>query len=410
MIQLLAGLVLIAGAVPTYTEDVYPILERACLECHRPDGMAPMSLATYEDARPWARAMREQVATGMMPPFHGRGRIGRYEDDPRLTPPEIRTITTWAETRAARGSEMEAVPRAPDAQAWKLGKPDRVLKAEVEPPAKGEESWVACALAEIEEDTYLASLEFRVSDEGAVHHMLPAVIEPGLMTPGETESGSFETFYEMEPEAVALSLLPGAKPRERLVVIPGPKLFALHIHFAPAEVDRDPVTVELGLRYYDGELERRPERLPLAVFDVKMGPGKTKSVTLHHVVKEDILVTDYTPHMHYRGSSASVWAETPDGRRISLVRVEPYLFDWQRTYILAEPIEVPAGSRLTQRLEWRNTKDNPNGPDWTEPVVFGPSSNNEMGSGWLGYLPKAQSATPMLIRNGRLVRESAGAR
>ena len=81
----------------TFAKHVAPILQKRCEECHRQGGMAPMSLATYEEARPWARAIKEKVVKREMPPFHATGVVGRYHNDPRLTDAEIDTITKWVD-------------------------------------------------------------------------------------------------------------------------------------------------------------------------------------------------------------------------------------------------------------------------------------------------------------------------
>src|SRR5713226_3300578 len=71
----------VAAGAPTFSKDVAPILFKSCVECHRPSAMAPMSLMTYEDARPWARAIRQKVATRQMPPWGADPTVGKYSND-----------------------------------------------------------------------------------------------------------------------------------------------------------------------------------------------------------------------------------------------------------------------------------------------------------------------------------------
>ena len=87
----------------TFAKQVAPIFQKRCEECHREGGMAPMSLATYEESRPWARAIKEKVAIREMPPFHAAGAVGRYLNDPRLTDEEIATIVKWVDGGAPKG-------------------------------------------------------------------------------------------------------------------------------------------------------------------------------------------------------------------------------------------------------------------------------------------------------------------
>ena len=96
---------LVSGQSPpvTYNRQIAPLFRQRCEECHRPGGVAPMSFLTYEETRPWARAIREKVVTRAMPPFHATGALGRFHDDPRLTDQEIALITRWVDSGAPKG-------------------------------------------------------------------------------------------------------------------------------------------------------------------------------------------------------------------------------------------------------------------------------------------------------------------
>ena len=98
----------------TFTKDIAPILFRSCVVCHRPGSVAPMSLLTYEDARPWARSIRQKVSTREMPPWYIERNVGiqKFKDDRSLTDAEISTITRWIDGGAPRGSPTD-LPAAP---------------------------------------------------------------------------------------------------------------------------------------------------------------------------------------------------------------------------------------------------------------------------------------------------------
>src|SRR5215212_4659380 len=103
-------------AEPTFTKHIAPILQRSCENCHRPDGVAPMSLVTYEDVRPWARAIKQRTGigpkAGVMPPWYVEKNIGiqRYKNDPSLSEVEIATIAKCADSGAARGNPADLPP------------------------------------------------------------------------------------------------------------------------------------------------------------------------------------------------------------------------------------------------------------------------------------------------------------
>src|SRR5207344_1407078 len=98
----------------TFTKDIAPILQRSCQNCHRPDGVAPMSLVSYEEVRPYARAIKQRTSIGphrgVMPPWYVEKNIGiqRYKDDPSLSDAEIAKIGTWADNGTPLGNPADA--------------------------------------------------------------------------------------------------------------------------------------------------------------------------------------------------------------------------------------------------------------------------------------------------------------
>src|SRR5436190_6162526 len=162
-------------AVPgdvTFTKDIAPILQRSCQGCHRPDGVAPMSLVTYADVRPWARAIKQRTGigphAGVMPPWYVEKNIGiqGYKDDPSLSDEEIAKIATWADSGAPLGNPAD-MPQArvfADDTVWRIGKPDLIVKTKDvivkgnAPDWWGEIESVAIGL---DEDRYVAAIEIK---------------------------------------------------------------------------------------------------------------------------------------------------------------------------------------------------------------------------------------------------------
>ena len=129
------------AAVPgevTFTKDVAPILQRSCENCHRADGVAPMSLSTYEEVRPWARAIKQRTGigpkAGVMPPWYVEKNIGiqQFQNDPSLSDDEIATLAKWADSGAPRGNPADMPPAKvyADRQSWAIGKPDLIVKTQ----------------------------------------------------------------------------------------------------------------------------------------------------------------------------------------------------------------------------------------------------------------------------------------
>jgi hypothetical protein len=133
-----------AGEV-TFNHDVAPILYRHCAGCHHTGDLAPMSLVSYKDARPWAAAIREAVLTGKMPPWKADPRYGEWANDPRLSPGEIVTLKAWADGEKTEGNpkDLPAAPAFPDG--WQIGKPDLVFsipERKLEPSGPDEYAYV----------------------------------------------------------------------------------------------------------------------------------------------------------------------------------------------------------------------------------------------------------------------------
>src|SRR5216684_9093342 len=116
----------------TFTKDVAPILYRSCVRCHRPGDVAPMSLLSYSDARPWAASMKNRVSKREMPPWFLDKTIGiqSYKNDPSLSDSEVATIVKWVDTGAPQGNlaDMPAAPAQEDVSAWRIGTPDLIVK------------------------------------------------------------------------------------------------------------------------------------------------------------------------------------------------------------------------------------------------------------------------------------------
>jgi hypothetical protein len=162
-------------AVPsevTFTKHIAPILQRSCQNCHRPDGVAPMSLITYEETRPWARAIKNRTGlgprAGVMPPWYIEKNIGiqHYKDDVSLSEVEVATVAKWADTGATRGRPEDMPPALAfdSTGGWRIGKPDLVVSTDEllvksdQPDWWGEIKSIPIGLTE---DRYVSAVEIR---------------------------------------------------------------------------------------------------------------------------------------------------------------------------------------------------------------------------------------------------------
>ena len=160
------------GAEVTFTRDIAPILQRSCQQCHRPDSVAPMSLITYEDVRPWARSIKARTglanARGSMPPWFVERDLGiqQFKDDPSLSLDEIAMLATWVDSGAPQGNPADMPPPRDftTVDAWTIGEPDLILSSpEVDVPATAPDKWTSLGLVPtgLTEDRYVAAVEVR---------------------------------------------------------------------------------------------------------------------------------------------------------------------------------------------------------------------------------------------------------
>ena len=403
-----------ADATPTFSRDVAPILQRSCQHCHQPAGIAPMSLVTYRDARPWARSIRDRVARRLMPPWHLDTTIGirDYKNDISLTEAEIDTVVRWVDGGAPQGDPADLPPplEFPSAEAWEveamLGRPpDFVVRSTpYHVVANGQDQWWSpeVAFEGFDVPRYIRAAEFkpsyplgiRVTHHG--HAMLRGRESAGDERPPSVRlvGMGIGKRYDLLPEGVG-KLLP-----------PGPATVRFSLHYFPvgeevtetAEVGvwlypegEEPDKVTAGERqfYVDGTHRER-----LRASDILIPPHGHLVLEDQYVMDRPALLQSFRPHMHMRGTEMSMAALYPDGRREVLSSVNRYDHNWQIAYVYdddAQPL-LPKGTVLMLRAKWDNTAANRINPDPDQWVVFGARGVDEMSHAWIGitYLEDAE--------------------
>src|SRR6185295_600916 len=169
-----------SAAAPTFSGEVAPILYARCVTCHRPGEVAPMSLITYKDVRPWASSIREKVMSRAMPPWHADRQYGAFRNEQSLTQTEIDTIAKWASAGAPEGNpaKMPALPKFPEG--WQIGTPDLVFEMPTafNIPARGTIEYQYFEVpTNFTEDRWVQAGEVRAGDRKHVHHVIVSVRE-----------------------------------------------------------------------------------------------------------------------------------------------------------------------------------------------------------------------------------------
>ena len=399
LVALVAGGVLLAAtglalaqdraAGPTFTQDVLPILQQSCQQCHRPGSVAPMSLLTYRDVRPWARAIRDKTAQREMPPWFIERNVGvrAFKEDPSLSDAEIATIGAWVEAGAPRGNPADAPPPIELAalDEWRIGTPEWIVELPEEQTigAVDADRWLNLwADSRLTGDRYVKAVETKPSPGAypVVHHVATSMLweeEDG------DEGGGFLNEYAMGkngdifPEGTGRLIRAGTQIR-----------FNMHYSSVGEEV-RDRTRV--GFQFYPpGHV---PERVLISrhvgdsfdTLDIRAGEDNARSDG-YYVLPEPTQVTGFQPHMHIRGDRMCVEAIHPNGR-IETLSCTKHNFGWHIVYNYADheaPL-LPAGTIL-HVIGWHNnTAANRYNPDPKNWVGFGNRSIDDMSFAWMSF-------------------------
>jgi mono/diheme cytochrome c family protein len=213
---------------PTYTKDVAKILNNRCVECHRAGEIAPMALTSYMEVRPWAKAIHESVARGVMPPWLADPGHGNFKNDRRLTKDEIETISAWVKAGAPEGAATDLPPAPVFETGWNIGKPDQIfdIGTDYAVPSEGTVAYQYFRVpSNFTEDKWIQSAEVRADKRDVVHHIIVFIQEPGVKGMGAVSGEGGSLLVGWAPGEPALKMEPGTA---RLVkagsyaVVPGP--------------------------------------------------------------------------------------------------------------------------------------------------------------------------------------------
>jgi hypothetical protein len=388
---LATGSTLFAAGAPTFTKDVAPILYKNCVECHRPAAMAPMSLITFDDVRPWARAIKTKVVRREMPPWGADPAVGKFANDVSLKQADIDTIAAWADAGAPEGNRAE-LPKAPQfTDGWSIGQPDLVFRM-LEPftvPADGTVPYLYMTVpTNLKEDVWIRGVELKPTDRRVVHHIITDIVEgngqPVDPKPKLTRDRSRREvggvgglvpgrLYGLYEEGVARKIPAGADIvlQMHYTTIGQPVIDQTEIGIVLAKEPPTKLRVEGG------------GQMPNTTFVIPPHHPNYE-VTAKKVMDKDTYLTSVYPHMHVRGKSVQYKIIYSDGREEVVLNVPKYDFNWQTSYRLAEPKFMPKGSTLMVIGHFDNSKGNRYNPDPSSEVRWGDQTWEEMLIGYYG--------------------------
>ena len=384
----------------TFTKNVAPIFQAHCQTCHHVGTVAPMSLVTYADARPWARAIKQRVEAREMPPWFIDRNIGvqHFNNDESLTDDEIATIVKWVDNGAPQGNPADMPPprQFADDQSWQIGKPDLIiaLPKDVIVKAHGADWWPDILVDPgLAEDRYVQAIQI-IPTKGynVIHHIRTSIVEPDA---GTRHSGQLDGNVQLEvgEQGVFLNeyaigkgadVFPDGSGR---LIKAGTKInFQFHLHANGIET---PTNVALGLKLYPKGYTPKHviTSLTVGVNDVDLRPheANVRSDAYMPLIKPARLLS-FQPHMHNRGKAECLEAIYPNGKTemLSCARFE---FNWMRNYVYADDAAplLPAGTILHSIMWHDNSEQSRFNPDPDAQVTWGERTVDEMASAWLSY-------------------------
>ena len=375
----------------TFTQDVAPILFAHCTVCHHGGGLAPFSLRTYANARPWARAIRQAVLSRSMPPWKPTpGYGGPFTGERGLTPGESGIIERWVDSGAVRGDPADLPPDPAVPVDWPLGAPDLIVtmpEAYVLKAEGPDEYRNFVAPIPVTTPKYVRAFQFRPRSR-AVHHARLLLDRSGSARrlarvdpdPGYDDRLAGDAEF---PEGHLLAWAPGRIPAftpDDLAwrLEPGTDL-VMQLHL-PAIGVPEPIRAQVGLYFSATPPARTPAVLLLGDKTIDIPAGDRR-----HVVEDeyrlpvDVEALAVYPHAHFLGRDLQAFATLPDGSRRWLVRIADWDFDWQDEYRFADPVPLPRGTWLHLRYVYDNSAGNPQNPSHPpRRVRYGRQSTDEM--------------------------------
>ena len=358
----------------TFTKDVAPIFFNNCVQCHRPGEIAPMSLLSYKDARPWARSIKEKVTIGVMPPWHADPHIGEFANDRRLSQKQIETISTWVDQGAPEGNPKDLPPAPKFLDGWNIGKPDAVfyLPQEYNVPASGVVEYKYFKVATgFTEDKWIQAAEIRPGVRGVVHHIIVFAQKAN------------------EPQRLIVGYAPGEQPaviaKGLARKIPAGSDLIFQVHYTPNGTearDKSYVGFVFAKQTPANEIMTRP--VMNARFVIPPG-DPSYQVESSYTFTQDAHIQSLMPHMHLRGKDFMFKATFPDGTSKVILSVPKYDFAWQTYYVLKEPLAAPKGTRLDCLAHFDNSEKNKFNPDPKKEVRWGDQTWEEMMIGWMSF-------------------------
>lgn len=376
------------SGVASYRNEIAPLLQAKCVTCHRPGEIGSWAITNHATVLAKSATIRANVLEGLMPPWHADPAHGKFENDFSLTPQQQARLVAWLDAGAPREAGVDPLETVPPAAGlWPMGKPDVTLKIATQKiQALGQMPYAYVMVTNtLKTNAWLRAAAIRPGNRAVVHHALIFYIKPGsifqMLLDFQAIQGGLNGYYA--------AYVPGMDQREypakTAKFLPAGGTFVFQMHYTPnGTATTDATEMGLYLSSTPPSMELKTGAASSTAIDIPAGARNHRMVAERSFDKA-VDVHEMSPHMHFRGDSMRFEAFLPDGSSQVLLNVPKYDFNWQALYRLAQPVRLPAGSRIQISGGFDNSRWNTFNPDAKSRVRFGEQTDDEMFIGYLNY-------------------------
>lgn len=365
----------------SYADEIAPLLQEKCVACHRPGGIGPWAMTSYETVSGFAPMIREVIRTKRMPPWYADPHFGNFAGDRSISAEQARTLVHWIEAGTPRGEGPDPLAKIePVPNQWVLGKPDLIVEIPAfDVPATGVVDYKYPRVPNpLGRDVWVRAIQILPGNPAVVHHVLTGIDDSD--SSGRAFIEQLAAFGGYSPGRNFLPFPDGAG-----VLLRADASLQFQTHYTPnGKAVRDVTRVGYYLHKQAPKYEMRLQFLNTRSLRIPAG-AKAHTESVAHVFRSDVMLYSLMPHAHLRGHAAKFTAHYPDGREEVLLSVPKYDFNWQTVYQFQEPKLVPMGTRVVFDMTWDNSALNPANPDPNREVPWGDQTWDEMNAGWIRY-------------------------
>ncbi|MGH9843774.1 MAG: IPT/TIG domain-containing protein [Blastocatellia bacterium] len=415
---------------PTFNREVVRIFRKSCQTCHHPGDIAPFSLVTYKEARPWAQAIREEVALRQMPPWKPAPGCSDLRDVRALSQDEINTIVAWVDGGAPEGNAADLPAPLEFSDGWPQGEPDLVVAPDVSytPPARRGDDYRCFSIPTAARgDRFIRAVDVQPGNRKIVHHVVAYADPRGVSArlDGQEAGPGYTCFGGpgFDTSDILGTWVPGQRGFFTAdgtgIKLPNNSRVVVQVHYSPGS-EPEPDRTSMGFYFAKAPVTKQLNFLAVlnTTFTIPAG-AKRHEVTGEFTLPNSasMHLTSVTPHMHLLGREIKLEMTRPGGPAQCLINIPDWDFNWQGDYLFKDPVAAPGGTRLRMTSIFDNSADNPRNPNNPpKPVRWGEATTDEMAVALVSFtfdgqtlpLSSPQLADVTVDQNNNLVVAGAG--